>query len=79
VNINYDILDWFGPSCGVIVLRQVLMYYDIEIGSSLFLSGSLKGVIRYLSGCPSGCPRYRSILSIYSQVTASYSLTESRL
>jgi hypothetical protein len=33
-------LDWFGPSHGVIVLRPILMYYAIEIGSSLFLSGS---------------------------------------
>jgi hypothetical protein len=28
------------PSCGVIVIRPVLMYYDIEVDSSLFLSGS---------------------------------------
>jgi hypothetical protein len=33
-------LDWFGPSCGVIALCPVLMYYAIEIDSSLFLSGS---------------------------------------
>jgi hypothetical protein len=33
-------LDWFGPSCEVIALRPVFMYYAIEIGSSLFLSGS---------------------------------------
>jgi hypothetical protein len=33
-------LDWFRLSRGVIALRPVLMYYAIEIGSSLFLSGS---------------------------------------
>jgi hypothetical protein len=32
------------PSCGVIALRPVLMYYVIEIDSSLFLSGSLRVV-----------------------------------
>jgi hypothetical protein len=47
VNTRYGILDWFGPSRGVIAIRPVLMYYAIEIGSSLFLSGSL-GVFR---GC----------------------------
>ncbi len=28
-------LDWFGPSRGVIALRPILMYYAIEIDSSL--------------------------------------------
>jgi hypothetical protein len=36
MNTRHEILDWFGPSPGVIVLRPVLMYYAIEIGSSLF-------------------------------------------
>jgi hypothetical protein len=45
-NTRHKVLDWFGPSHGVIALRPVLMYYAIEIGSSLFLSGSF--------GCPSG-------------------------
>jgi hypothetical protein len=36
---SHEILDWFEPSRGVIVIRPVLMYYAIEIGSSLFLSG----------------------------------------
>jgi hypothetical protein len=40
VNTRHEVLDWFGPSRGVIVLRPVLLYYAIEIGSSLFLSGS---------------------------------------
>jgi hypothetical protein len=40
VNTRHEILDWFGPSRGVIVLRPVLMYYGIKITSSLFLSGS---------------------------------------
>jgi hypothetical protein len=42
VNTRHEILDWFGPSCGVIALRTVLMYYAIDIGSSLFLSGSFQ-------------------------------------
>jgi hypothetical protein len=40
---KYEVLDWFEPSRGVITLRPVLMYYVIEIGSSLFLSGSFGG------------------------------------
>jgi hypothetical protein len=48
VNTRHEVLDWFEPSCGVIALRPVLMYYAIEIVSSLFLSGSFGG----LSGCP---------------------------
>jgi hypothetical protein len=39
VNISYKILEWFGSSRRVIAIRPVLMYYAIEIGSSLFLSG----------------------------------------
>jgi hypothetical protein len=42
VNTRHDILDWFETSCEIIVLRPVLMYYAIEIGSSLFLSGSFE-------------------------------------
>jgi hypothetical protein len=42
VNIRHEVLDWFGLSRGVIPLRSVLMYYAIEIDSSLFLSGSLE-------------------------------------
>jgi hypothetical protein len=49
VKIRHEVLDWFGSSRGVIALRQVLMYYAIEIDSSLFLSGSFK----VLLGCPS--------------------------
>jgi hypothetical protein len=41
VNTSHEILDWFGPSRGVIVIRSVLMYYAIEIDSSPFLSGLL--------------------------------------
>jgi hypothetical protein len=47
VNIRHEVLDWFGPSRGVIAIRPVLMYYAIEIVSSLFLSGSFEGI----SGC----------------------------
>jgi hypothetical protein len=45
VNIRHDILDWFVPSPRVIVIRPVLMYYAIEIGFSLFLSGSFGDVL----------------------------------
>jgi hypothetical protein len=40
VNTRREILDWFEPSCEAIVIHPVLMYYAIEIDSSLFLSGS---------------------------------------
>jgi hypothetical protein len=40
VNTRHEVLDWFGPLRGVIALRPVLMYYAIEIDSSLFLSDS---------------------------------------
>jgi hypothetical protein len=43
MNTRHEVLDWFGPSRGVIALRSVLMYYAIEIDSSLFLS-ALSGV-----------------------------------
>jgi hypothetical protein len=43
VNIGHKVLDWFRPSRGVIALRLVLMYYAIEIDSSLFLAGSFRG------------------------------------
>jgi hypothetical protein len=56
VNTRHEVLDWFEPSRGVIVIRPVLMYYAIEINSSLFLPGSA---------------RCGSILSIYSQKTVS--------
>jgi hypothetical protein len=42
MNIRHEVLDWYGPLRGVIALRLVLMYYAIEIGSSLFLSGSFR-------------------------------------
>jgi hypothetical protein len=48
VNTRHEVLDWFEPSRGVIALHPVLMYYAIKIVSSLFLSGSFRG----LSGCP---------------------------
>jgi hypothetical protein len=61
MNIRYEILDWFGRSRGVIVLRQVLMYYAIKIGSSLFLSESSRVFPRMFSGsfwaCFLDCPR----------------------
>jgi hypothetical protein len=49
VNIRHDVLDWFGPSCRVIALRSVLIYYAIEIDSSLFLSGSFGGFPKMFS------------------------------
>jgi hypothetical protein len=58
VNIRHDVLNWFEPSRGVIVLCPVLMYYSIEIGSSLFLSGSFEGfqgIFRIVSGVSYGC------------------------
>jgi hypothetical protein len=39
MNIRHNGLDWFVPSLVVIALRPVLMYYAIEIDSSLFLLG----------------------------------------
>jgi hypothetical protein len=42
VNTIHEVLDWFGPSREVIALRSVLIYYTIEIGFSLFLSGSFR-------------------------------------
>jgi hypothetical protein len=58
VNTRHEDLNWFGPLRRVIAIHPVLLYYAIEIDSSLFLSGSF-GVFR-------GCPRCRSIISIYS-------------
>jgi hypothetical protein len=49
VNIRYEVLDWFGPSHEVIALRPILMYYAIEIDSSIFLSGSFEGFLRMFS------------------------------
>jgi hypothetical protein len=48
VNTRHDVLNWFGPSRGVIALRPVLMYYTIEIGSPLFLSGAFRDLSRCL-------------------------------
>jgi hypothetical protein len=56
VNTRHEVLDWFGPSRGVIALRPVLMYYAIEIDSSLFLLW---------------CHRYGFTLYIYNRGTAS--------
>jgi hypothetical protein len=50
VNIRHEVLDWFGPSRGVIAIHPILMYYAIEIDSSLFLSGSFGG-FQGFSGC----------------------------
>jgi hypothetical protein len=49
VNTRHEVLDWFGPSHGVIALRPVLIYYSIEIGYSFFLLGSFV-VFRDFSG-----------------------------
>jgi hypothetical protein len=66
VNIKYEVLDWFMPSCGVISLRPVLMYSAIDIDSSLFLPGSFVGFLGVF-----GCPRCGYIISIYSRGTVS--------
>jgi hypothetical protein len=47
VNTRHEILDWFGPSHGVIALRPVLMYYAVEIDSHLLL-GSFSVFLRML-------------------------------
>jgi hypothetical protein len=60
MNTRYEVLDWFELSRGVIALRPVLMYYAIEIGSSLLLLGSF-GVSLRMS------LQFGSILSIYSR------------
>jgi hypothetical protein len=70
VNTMHEVLDWFGSSRGVIAIRPVLMYYAIEIGSSLFLSGSFEVFSEFL-GVFRGCPRCGTIISIYSRGTAS--------
>jgi hypothetical protein len=44
VNTRHEVLDWFELSRGVIVIHPVLMYYVVEIGSPLFLSGCLGDV-----------------------------------
>jgi hypothetical protein len=54
VNTRHEVLDWFGPSRGVIALHPVLMYYAIEIDSSLFFSGSF-GVFPGFFGVLRGC------------------------
>jgi hypothetical protein len=71
VNIKHEVLDWFEPSCGVITLRSVLMYYAIEVSLLSFfwdLSGIFQGV---LPGMFSRCPRCGSIIFIYSRKIAS--------
>jgi hypothetical protein len=52
-------------------MHPVLMYYAIEIVSSLFLSGSFRDLSGMSSGFFSECLRCGSILSIYSQGTTS--------
>jgi hypothetical protein len=42
MNTRHKVLDWFELSRRVIALHPVLMYYAIEIGSSLFLLGSFR-------------------------------------
>jgi hypothetical protein len=69
MNTKHEILDWFRPSRGVIALYPVLMYYAIEIGSSVFLSGSFR-VLRGSFGGLSGMSSMWSILSIYSRRTS---------
>jgi hypothetical protein len=74
INTRHEILDWFGPSRRVIFLRLVLMYYAIEIDSSLFLLvyfGVFRGFLPDSFWGFSGCPRCESIISIYSRETVS--------
>jgi hypothetical protein len=42
----HNVLDWFGPSRRVIVIRPVLMYYAIEIGSSFEIFRDPSGCLR---------------------------------
>jgi hypothetical protein len=64
VNIRHEVLDWFGPSCGVIAIRPVLMYYAIKIGSSLFLSGSF-GVFPRMFSTLFGLPLDVNLSSLF--------------
>jgi hypothetical protein len=50
VNTRHELLDWFGHSRGVIILRLILMYYAIEIGYSLFLLESFGGFSGFFFG-----------------------------
>jgi hypothetical protein len=70
VNTRHKVLDLFGSLRGVIALHPVLMYYAIEICSSLFLLGFLR-VFQILSGDLLRSFWCGSTLSIYSQVTDS--------
>jgi hypothetical protein len=54
VNKRHEILDWFDPSRGVIVIRLVLMYYAIEIGSSLLLLESFSVSFEIFFRCLEG-------------------------
>jgi hypothetical protein len=47
VNTRHGVLDWFGPSSGVIAVRPILMYYTIEIASSLFMSESFRDFLGF--------------------------------
>jgi hypothetical protein len=49
VNTRHEVLNWFGLSREVIALRPVLMYYAVEIGSPIFLSGSFRVFPKMLS------------------------------
>jgi hypothetical protein len=40
MNTKHEVLNWFGPSCEVIALHPVLMYYAIKIDFFFFLLGS---------------------------------------
>jgi hypothetical protein len=46
MNTKHKVLDWFWSSRRVIALHPILMYYAIEIGSSLFFSGSSGDLFR---------------------------------
>jgi hypothetical protein len=69
MNIRHEVLDWFGPSRELIVICPILMYYAIEIDSSLSFRIFWGVSGDFPSGCPSG-----SILSIYSRETILYNL-----
>jgi hypothetical protein len=47
MNTRHGVLDWFGPSSGVIAVHPILMYYAIEIDSSLFMSGSFRDFLGF--------------------------------
>jgi hypothetical protein len=70
VNTRHKVLNWFRLLRGVIATRPVLIYYAIEIDSSLFLSGS-SGDLFWVSDDTSIFTRTRGALNIKDQAARS--------